>query len=153
MQGVECPPQRDSAFARSGKFLHSKRSLVDFNFCAGLYPVIYLLAFKGFSLWLQSSLTFAGRTAMLTGSSSADVGQFLPALVVLLQNAVEGMFPLENDGNDEEGESNVAVDAVHRTLIDMNSIMAAVLQDFHLQHSLILLPHNLGWWVLPRSTI
>ena len=82
----------------------------------------------------------------------AAAEQFLPALVVLLKNAVEGMFPLDSHQHDEDGVPNFAMDAIHRTLMDMNSIVADVLHDFRLQHSLVLLPSYLGWWVLLRST-
>jgi hypothetical protein len=40
---------------------------------------------------------------------------------------------------------------VHRTLLEMNSILSSILHDFRFTHSSSLIDPGLGWWVKPRS--
>ena len=78
---------------------------------------------------------------------------FLPIVHLMLQNIAE-IFNFHNDNppiNDAIDDSNVG--SVHQTLVDMEIIVASVLHDFRPQNVGAILPEDLGWWVLPCSTI
>lgn len=82
-----------------------------------------------------------------------NVAFFLPSLVLLLQNVVDSMFRPPDAIPPDEGDGAVDVGEVHDTLVNLNSIVASVLHDFRIAHATTLLDKELGWWVLPRSTL
>lgn len=50
------------------------------------------------------------------GNTLDDIGEFFPALVVLLQNAVDDMFSLDPPRTIDDGSKSDAVNAVHQRL-------------------------------------
>ena len=94
---------------------------------------------------------------MATSLEPASVDEFLPAVLVLLWNVADSMFDTEMvaiDGGEDSDEPPLRhVTRMHDTLTDMNTVIASVLHDFRLAHSRTILDEELGFWVLPRSTV
>ena len=72
---------------------------------------------------------------MATAVDSANVEEFLPAVVVLLKNVADSMEESEEAdiGGDSDASASVPVSRVtrvHDTLVDMNTIITSVLHDF-----------------------
>jgi hypothetical protein len=82
----------------------------------------------------------------------ANVGFFLPSLLLLLQNLVDTMLRPADAIPPDEGAVEVHVVHVEEALVNMNTILASVLHDFRLAHAAELVGRELGWWVLLRST-
>jgi hypothetical protein len=88
---------------------------------------------------------------------SANVEDFLPAVVVLLKNVADSLVESEDGiaSDDSSPSDRVCVSRVtkvHDALVDMNTIITSVLHDFRLAHMRYILDKELGFWVLPRST-
>ena len=84
-----------------------------------------------------------------------DIDEFLPAIVILFKNIADCMVDnkaavLDDVGVSDAGRGN-RVSRVHDSLMDMNTIIASVLHNFHLYHAQTILEDELGFSVLPRS--
>ena len=94
---------------------------------------------------------------MATSLDPASIDEFLLTVLVMLRNVADCMFDtelLEVDGGEDFDEPPLRhVTRVHDTLTDMNTVIASVLHDFRLAHLRTILDEELGFWVLPRSTV
>jgi hypothetical protein len=94
---------------------------------------------------------------MAIGIESANVEEFILAVVVFLKIVVDSM--VESEEADAAGDNGASasvrgsrITRVHDTLVDMNTIITSVLHDFRLAYARCILDEELGFWVLPRST-
>jgi hypothetical protein len=84
----------------------------------------------------------------------ANLEDFLPTVVVLLENIADSM--VESSAAVLDGKADAppghCVIRVHESLLNMNTIIALVLHDFRLAHARTILDNELEFWVLPCST-
>jgi hypothetical protein len=84
-----------------------------------------------------------------------DVEAFLSTVIVLLKNVVDSLLETEDSvpSSDEDYQPPSCVTRVHDVLVDMHTVIASVLYDFRLAHYRTILDEELGFWVLPQSTV
>ena len=93
--------------------------------------------------------------AMAREVSTRNGEYFLPIIVVLFKNVVDSLAGTEEVlaafADVSPPQSHIL--RVHDALVDMNIVIAAILHDFHLVHARTILDKELGFSVLPRSTV
>ena len=98
---------------------------------------------SGFSPASAFTGTFFSTFLIESGLFPVQCGNFLPSLVLLLQNVVDSMFRPVDSIPPDEGDGSVDVVQVHETLVNLNSIVASVLHDFSIVHASTLLDQGL----------
>ena len=115
------------------------------------FVVHCIILYLQFEIFILLIVLYPINTTIQGGPFIIDVARYLPAMVMILQNATEVIFDDDEHCPRDKHRRRSEVTQVHQSLVRIETVLAFVLYDFRLQNSVAIMPDNLGWWVLPRS--